>query len=255
MRTVFLTMACVCFLCAAADAPYAGKWKMNAAKSDFGSSTVLYEQLSGGEMKATMDGVSYTFKFDGKDYMTPWGMTTAWKAVDARTWEMTEKIDGKVIANSTAKLSPDGNTLTVDSKRAKADGGSADSSITLQRVSGGPGMAGRWRTRKLSTSTPDTLSLIPKGSDGLTISIANEGGVCDARFDGKDYPARGPLWSSGWTCAVTKRGAGGLNLTWKMNGKDMYKSVLSVSGDGKILTETMVAAGMNEKTIVVFDRQ
>ena len=69
----------------AADAPYAGKWKMNAAKSNFGESTVTYEQLPGGEMKTTMDGLSYTFKTDGKDNMTPWGMTVAVKAVDAKT--------------------------------------------------------------------------------------------------------------------------------------------------------------------------
>ena len=36
MRNVFLIGMCVCSLGAAAEAPYAGKWKMNAAKSNFG---------------------------------------------------------------------------------------------------------------------------------------------------------------------------------------------------------------------------
>ena len=67
MRNVFLIGICACGLGAAADAPYAGSWKMNVAKSDFGDTTVTYEQMSGGEMKATMDGQSYTFKTDG-DY-------------------------------------------------------------------------------------------------------------------------------------------------------------------------------------------
>ena len=77
MRKLFLIGICVCAVGAAADAQYAGKWKMNTAKSNFGDTTLTYEQLSGGEMKVTADGQSYTFKTDGKDNMTPWGMTMA----------------------------------------------------------------------------------------------------------------------------------------------------------------------------------
>ena len=58
-------------------------------KSNFGDTTVSYEQLPGGEMKANMDGQTYTFKTDGKDVMTPWGITMAWKSVDPKTWEVT----------------------------------------------------------------------------------------------------------------------------------------------------------------------
>ena len=71
MRKVVLLGLCACAIAAAAEPPYAGKWKMNAAKSNFGESTITYEQLAGGEMKATMDGLSYTFKTDGKDNNKP----------------------------------------------------------------------------------------------------------------------------------------------------------------------------------------
>src|SRR6266581_4995244 len=233
MRNVFLIGMCVCGLGAAAEASYAGKWKMNAAKSDFGDTTVTYEQMSGGEMKATMDGQSYTFKTDGKDNMTPWGMTIGWRAVDAKTWEVTERTNGKVISTSTLKLSSDGKVLTMDAKRVKADGGTSNDTVAFQRVSGGAGLAGKWKTKNLKTSSPQTLSLAPKGSDGLTVSLGNEGGVCDAKFDGKDHPATGPVWPAGWTCVIAKNGARGFDLTWKKDGKDMYKSVLAVSADGK----------------------
>ena len=73
MRNVFLIGMCACGLAAAADAPYMGKWKMNVAKSNFGDTTMTYDQMPGGEMKVTMDGQSYTFKTDGKDNTTPWG--------------------------------------------------------------------------------------------------------------------------------------------------------------------------------------
>src|SRR3954465_4551347 len=104
MRKLFLVAICACGVATAADAPYSGKWKMNAAKSNFGESTVTYEQLPGGEMKTTMDGQSYTFKTDGKDNMTPWGTTVAVKAAGANSWEITEKGNGKVTATSMLKL-------------------------------------------------------------------------------------------------------------------------------------------------------
>ena len=255
MRNVFLIGICVCGLSAAADAPYAGKWKMNVAKSNFGDTTVTYEQMAGGEMKTTMDGQSYTFKTDGKDNMTPWGMTIAWKSVGPKTWETTERTKGKVTATSTVKLSADGNTLALDMKRVKADGGTSNDSMTLQRVSGGPGLAGKWKTKNLNTSSPQTLTLTQKGSDGLTLSLGNENSVCDAKFDGKGHPATGPLWPSGWTCVIARNGAAGIDVTWQKDGKDMYKSTLAASADGKTLTENGSAVGVSEKFTVVYDKQ
>jgi hypothetical protein len=255
MRNVLLIGLCACGLGVADEAPYAGKWKMNVAKSDFGDTTVSYEQMSGGQMKATMDGQSYMFKADGGDNMTPWGMTLAWKPVDSTTWEVTEKTNGKVTCTSTIKLSADGKMMTVDSRRLKGDGGTSNDSMTLQRVSGGPGLAGKWKTKNLKTSSPEELTLTPKGSDGILISLGNEGGVCNAKFDGRDYPATGPVWPAGWTCVVAKNGARAIDLTWRKDGKDMYKSTLAVSPEGNTLTETGSAAGVSEKFTIVYDRQ
>ena len=72
---------------AAADAPYIGKWKVNPAKSDFGETTITYAQLPSGEMECTAEGQTYKFKLDGKDYPAIFGMTAAWKSIDASTWD------------------------------------------------------------------------------------------------------------------------------------------------------------------------
>ncbi len=90
VRPVVLSLALVGMGAAvlfASDPPYVGTWKLNPAKSNFGETTVTYEQLAGGQMKLTADGQSYTFQTDGKDYPTPWGNTAGWKALDASTWE------------------------------------------------------------------------------------------------------------------------------------------------------------------------
>ena len=249
-----------CFLAAAAtvaaaDAPYAGKWKMNPARSDFGEITVTYSQLPSGEMQSTADGQSYKFRLDGKDYPDPFGNTAAWKSTGASTWETTWKLKGKVLTVDTLKLSGDGQALTVNSKGDKPGGGSIDDTVTLQRVSGGPGLAGKWKTKNLKSSSPSVMELAPSGADGLVYRMVDMNMACDAKFDGKFYPCSGPTVGPGWTLAWLKASPHSLEWSVQMNGKPMYKGVFDISADGKTLTETGGATATNEKVKVVYDRQ
>jgi hypothetical protein len=132
---------------AAADPPYVGKWKMNPAKSDFGETTVTYEQLPSGEMQVTQAGVSYKFKLDGKEYPATFGSTAAWKTLSANSWEATFKLNGNVLTTDTLTLSADGKSLTVNSKGKKPNGEMLDDTVVSERVSGGPGLAGNGRRR------------------------------------------------------------------------------------------------------------
>ena len=258
MRTLLGTAAFVALTAAgvlAADLPYSGKWKLNVAKSDFGETTVTYEQLAGSEIKVTADGLSYTFKADGKEYSTPWGTTAAWKSVDATTWETINHANAKLIGTDTLKLAADGKTLTVTSKNMKATGETSNETVVFQRVSGGPGLAGKWKTANVKVSSPGILEVAAKGVDGLTLTYVDQNGVCDAKLDGKDYPATGPMWPSGWTCAVSRNGERAFDVTWKKDGKSLYKSTFSASADAKTLTETGGAVGTTEKIKAIYDRQ
>ncbi len=239
----------------AADAPYVGKWKLNPARSDFGESTATFDVMTDGSIKVTAGGQSYTVKADGKDYPTPWGTAEVWKSVNATTWETTGKTNGKVVATSTWKVSADGKSLTVDSKNIKADGQASNDSQTYQRVTGASGLAGKWKTKNLKIGSPGTMTITANGTDGLTLTFVEEKGTCPAKLDGKDYPATGPIWPSGWTCMVAKNGANAIDVTWKKDGKVMGKDLITASADGKTLTDDGTVPGLNEKTKAVYERQ
>jgi hypothetical protein len=239
----------------ASDPPYAGTWKLNPAKSDFGETTVTYEEMGGGEMKFTADGHSYTFKTDGKDYATPWGNKSSWKAAGANKWEVTSKAQEKVVGTATLMLAADGKSLTVDATNIRATGEPSHDKAVYERVSGGPGLAGKWKTKNLNIGSPGTVSISPSGPDGVTLTYVEEKGTCAARFDGKDHPATGPVWPAGWTCAIAKGGGNALEVTWKREGKSMYTDMLTPSADGKTLTDVSGAPGTTEKTKLIYDRQ
>src|SRR6185295_8625826 len=176
----------------AADPPYVGKWKMNPAKSDLGETTVTYEQLPSGEMQATQAGVSYKFKLDGKEYPAMFGSTAAWKTVSATSWETTWKLNGNVLSTDTLTLSDDGKSLTVNSKGKKPNGEMMNDTVVSERVSGGAGLAGKWKTKNLKSAAPSVLELASSGADGVVFKIVDMDLTCNGKFDGKDHPCAGP---------------------------------------------------------------
>src|SRR5689334_4796988 len=152
------------FLCAfaaasvlnAADLPYAGKWKMNPAKSDFGGTTFTYTSLPSGEWEYSADGQTYKFRMDQKDYPDGMGSTASWKPLDAATWQTVWKLNGKLLFTDTLKLTADAKNLTINTKGTKPNGNPIDTTTAAQRISGGPGLAGKWKTSNVKTSSPSS---------------------------------------------------------------------------------------------------
>jgi hypothetical protein len=56
MKTQLALLCSVVTTIMGADLPYFGKWKVNLAKSDFGQTTVTFENLPGGEWQTTAFG-------------------------------------------------------------------------------------------------------------------------------------------------------------------------------------------------------
>jgi hypothetical protein len=240
---------------AASETSYVGKWKLNPAKSDFGESTITFEESSDGAIKVTADGQTYTVKADGKPHPTPWGTSVTWKAgADGKSWERAAYVNGKVTGTSTLKLAADGKSLTVDAKPIAADGTVSSDTAVYERVSGASGLSGKWKTKNLKIGAPGTMILAANGADGVTITFVEEKGTCAAKFDGKDHPATGPIWPSGWTCVVAKQEANGFDVMWKKDGKAMFGDSFRVAADGRTLTDISKAPATSESVKAIYER-
>jgi len=111
--------------------PWLGTWKVNLAKSTYSpgpkpttAATVKIEPWQGG-MKTTIDATNAQRqpthtetigKFDGKDNPVMGApvpnTTTAYKRIDARSFEAMGKVDAKAGVTSRIAISADGKTLT-----------------------------------------------------------------------------------------------------------------------------------------------
>ncbi len=174
---------------AAADLPWVGQWKINVAKSNYGEWTMTYAAVGPGEMQWTADGMTMKFKMDGKDYPDPVGGTSAWKQIDASSWETVNKLKGKVLSTEVSRLSADGKTLTVVSKGTRPNGKAFENEYVMTRVSGGPGLPGKWKTSKVSYSAPSLIEI---------------DGVRDRRADVAERGLRAPPGARSSTARTTR---------------------------------------------------
>jgi len=238
----------------AADAPYIGKWRLNPAKSQLTGEAISIEKLSSGDMQYHYDveGFAYNFNLDGKEYPLPDGGTTSWAAIDAKTWQVTNRRNGRISA--TYRIVLDGDTLVFESKRSKASGGTSDETSKATRVSGGPGFVGRWKISVVTKPAVWTMEIAPNGTDGVTLTSSESGAVCKAKFDGKDYPVTGPFVGRGETYVMKKTGPRSFEIVEKSNGKLRYTDNVSASEDGKTLTFDSIAAGSHDAAKTVYDR-
>jgi hypothetical protein len=239
---------------AATDVPIAGKWKLNYAKSNFGETTLTYTALPTGEWSSTTAGQTYKFRMDGKEYSDGQGNTVGWKSLDPNTWQSTWMTNGRVSNTDTLRLGADG-ILTESQKGVKPDGGTIENMITFQRVSGGPGLAGKWKTKNMQSATDNVVEFTAGDGNRLAYNEHTMGVSCDSKVDGKDYACSGAMIPKGWSIAMTRSGSRALTVAIKRDNKLMYRYIYNVSPDGKTLTATGAATGTREKVTMVYDRE
>jgi hypothetical protein len=237
---------------ATAQPSFAGTWKLNLAKSQLTGQTVSIEKSPKGVMHFDSQGFAYDFDLSGKEFPTPDGGTTSWREVNATTWEATNKINGKVIATFRSTLT--GDTLNVVMKATKPEGGTVEQSSSWTRVSGGPGFFGKWKSTEVK-GTPSTMEIALEGTNGITVTYPEFQIACKGSFDGKDYPLTGAGANLKQTLAFEKSGPNSIKLTTKLNGKPFYVEVLTLSADGKTLTDDANPVAVKEPTKAVYDRQ
>ena len=133
--------------------PWVGTWKTNLEKSTFSPgpkptmpATVKMESAAGGGMKTTIDGfdakgqpthTETVAMFDGKDYPVKGApvpnATSALKRIDARTFEVSSKADGKPTMTTRVVISADGKMLTATQTGRNPEGQEVKNVIVAEK--------------------------------------------------------------------------------------------------------------------------
>jgi hypothetical protein len=258
MKTGYGLLAGVALLLswpALADSPFDGTWKLNAGKSHLEGDTMSYADAGAGSLKYTDSDQSYTFKPDGSSFTTPFGTERTFTKTGDDSYTATSKKGGVLLRTTTIKVSSDGKTLSEESKGTKPNGDNFDDTFTYVRTSPGTGLIGSWKSTEVKLSSPNSFTIQSDGTDGVTLSLSAIKATCQAKWDGKDYPASGPTVPDGLTLAVSKTGASSFKLVQKVKGKVLVIAHYRLAPDGKTLTEKGTNGLGKEPYTEVFDKQ
>jgi hypothetical protein len=216
---------------AVAQKPFDGTWALNQQKSSLTGDTITFSPAGSGALKFSNAEETYQFKTDGSQTNTPNGNTVTWKESSPNSFEHTMAVNGTTISTSTWKVSDDGKTLNVDSHGTRPNSETWQNSETYERVGGGNGLAGKWKSTKVNLGSPNTLTFSQAGPDSLKIEISAEKATWEGKMDGQDHPASGPTVPKGLTLAVSPTSASSFKLVEKINGKTLDIANYSVSGN------------------------
>ena len=240
-----------------ADLTFVGKWKLDAASSDFGTETWTLKQEGPGELESVETAGSYKFKINGKPFKGTLGQTVIWKSTDPNTWEVTynpaqKDREGYIV--STLKISEDGNTLVVSSTGTMWNGSPVDEKLTYRRNGTGTGLAGTWEAKITKSTVPESLEISPYQGDGLFLKASTETTGCGASLDGKPSACAGSDDPPNTTLALRTPDPKDLQAISNYGGSLEVRTEMSLSDDGRILTAKTRATGGKELTLV-YDRQ
>jgi hypothetical protein len=239
--------------CFAAGSPWDGTWKLNEAKSKMTGGTV--DITKNGDMYMVNTGsFSYKFACDGKDYPVLADRTAVCTG-GPRMFTDVMKINGKVYETTKHEISADGKTMTSVSTGTHPDGTAFTDRTTDIRVGSGTGLAGTWKSTKVKNSVPDVMVLKVNGNV-LHYESPGFKEVSNAKLDGAPAPITGGTAPPGLMISNKADGPDKLASSVMLNGKNLGKDVMTLSPDGKTITDVSWTPGKeSEKQVAVYDKQ
>jgi hypothetical protein len=239
----------------AAESSFVGKWKLNPNKGKFTGLREKIENVGGDKYQFTFGDDVESVTFDGKDHPAKYGGTWSVTKTGSNTWKSVRKHNGKVSSTATWTLSKDGKRFTSATDGTRPDGSKYHNVFEAKRVAGTSGLAGTWESTKMQMSSPAAMEIATSQSGGWSIMFPAEKERTDLKFDGKDYPDKGPRVAKGTTMSGQRTNDRTVEFTGKVKGKTVYTEQMKLSKDGKTLTATLHFPGVAKPEVDVYERE
>jgi len=235
--------------------PFLGRWKLNPAKSDLQTTRFVFDGAASGDITMRAQGLTQTFRIDGKERPGVMGSMMTWTQTGPRSWKTVYRMAGVDNNIDQYTLSEDGKTLTMYTEFLVPV--RSEQTMTFTRLSGGPGLMGTWQTRTLQGDA----SLEMTSTDGKRVSIywLPFGGRALAPTDGTEVPVTGPptIVAPGMTVSLKVTGLRTFDLAMKDKGTNLTSGRFTVAPGGKTMTVETIAGPpgpSQERSKAVFEK-
>lgn len=239
----------------AADSPFVGIWKIDRAKSSVTGDTFSYTAVAGGKLEFAYGTTThYAFACDGSSFATDIaGYTGTCTKTGSMTYAFTSSAKGKLTDKDAVSISADGKTFTDVGTHFQPNGKTAHDTSTYARVGSGTGIVGTWKTAKVSSSSPSSLSFTSTPA-GLEMSNLEYNWKVVLKADGSKSMLSGPTVPVGAYVVAKADGPSAVRFKVKIGERTFSDNTIKVSDAGTMLSWTSQAPG-NSATTSVYDKK
>lgn len=233
---------------ASAQAELAGTWKLNPEKSHLPSEWMHYTAADNGAIRYSEGGTTYTFKTDGtpvpRSFHTYIKLDLRYSKESESHYTQRQFLQGKLISTETIEISPDNRKLTMDMEINEKDGSTTHAwTRSYERMGTGQGLLGDWRS-----DVVDGYRITDNGDRSITFEYIVWKDPAKADFtsrwqvllrgDGAYAAPAGPNAMPHVMMALVPTKDGSYQMLKQISGKPAGQSLLTLSFDGKSLTES-----------------
>lgn len=233
---------------ALASSPFDGTWTVNVGKSHRNPETLSWEDAENGRLKFTNPNGSYTFEPDGQMFNTPFGDQQSFKEIGKGVYNIVTKQNGILRGTETIRLSPDGNSFSLEIKGTTLSGQTFDNHSTYTRMSPGSGLIGEWRSSTVAKASPNTLTIRTSGNSDVTLTLSALKATINGKWDGRPYPVQSPVAPKGATATLNRTGPAGFELDLDVGAMRVESDRFTLGSDDR----EMIEQGLNGKGLELF---
>jgi hypothetical protein len=232
-----------------------GIWKLDTAKSQIYGPTLRISRSPDGVYHNSGRIGSANFDCDGKGHLVSESLTILCAQKNSDYLEIFGFENGSKVSTAHWELSNHENALTIQSTMRQSDGSANSIEAHYTRTSGSTGFVGGWRNAEPFKGLASILQTDIR-NNALHFSYPEKNIHVDASIDGTSAAVHTPLFPSGATIALSKRGPRALRLTTKVSGQIVYVEDWQMSADGHSLTQSSwFASRPNEKYVLDYEKQ
>jgi hypothetical protein len=243
----FLALLAVQLLNAGESTSFDGVWKLNLEKSRISPYNLSIEKVEGGKIRfgdllAVLNATEPPAPEDKTNVVFV-------ASSDSETCKVTFLKNGKLVSITT--FSSHGDKAVSKLKFRETEGKTFEQTTKFERVSGGPGFLGEWRSSDAAEDLPKTLKIAGGPSSGISLEFSEEHVSFTGMFDGKDYPMKPPNSEVMQMMSFERVGDKAFRTSRKLQGGEVFSTdVFTLSEDGTILTDTKAAEGRKTSNLV-----
>jgi hypothetical protein len=242
-----------------AQSPFDGTWKTDMGASKLSQKPYVFSLNHGAYTCDSCAPKLINVKADGNDQPVTGQTydTLTVQVVSPSEVRFILKKGGKTTSDSTRSVSDDGKTLTIKGTNYPADGSApVKTDVKFARIASGPAgsnvISGSWRIQNITEDAAGLTTTWKVAADEVSMKTG-DGLTWQAKFGGPEQPVQGTYTDE--KVSVKKLGAREIEVTYTRDGKPYIVNRVTVSADGKKITEVSDNKWTNRISTYIDEKQ